>query len=569
MTISRYEDHVSSSNNDYVYGPGIDGNITISNTGTPTVLTRDMYYENLTVNTSCVLITNGFRVFVKNNLIVDGTIGSTVGYTTQISSGTVSGQGTGINTYSLSQSSSDPVNLNILNDLQTAISASYIDNSGTVRILTGGDKGSDGANGSDGSDGTGATSAPLTWPGKSGNPGNAGTGANPGGANPGGGAGHNDSSTHGYSHNPGVSHAYNGGHGAHHHAHGFNAMHSPYASNHQPGHHHSYGHSGNAGTAGNAGTNGAGGPAGGDGNVGSDGTNGSKGIGGTGGAGGRGGPVVIIAAKNISGSGLIINVGQNGSAGSAGNSGNIGSDGNPGNPGNPAPSTWPGKDGSSGSGGSNGTAGNAVAGIVNAEVQVGSWHYPYSWHYGGAHNPAYHYHNASPRYSYMRTYGGTPGRPANESNAAHFPHRATRYSTEHAFHWSGGASNRAWPRGANPAYIAHFLIAIDIYAPAHYTPASNPHANKVGNAHGHTYTHGANSGHGGSAGTGHAGTAGNPGNAGNAGTGGPNGLAGNPGNPGNAGDTGSVGKEGGIIIVTDSWGLSQSLSSSTKVILNT
>ena len=48
-----------------VYGPGTDGNITI--TGTVS-LNRDMYYNNLTVQAGAQLDTNGYRVFVKNTL---------------------------------------------------------------------------------------------------------------------------------------------------------------------------------------------------------------------------------------------------------------------------------------------------------------------------------------------------------------------------------------------------------------------------------------------------------------------------------------------------------------------
>lgn len=48
-----------------VYGPGTDGNVTI--TGTVS-LNRDMYYNNLTVQAGAQLDTNGYRVFVKNTL---------------------------------------------------------------------------------------------------------------------------------------------------------------------------------------------------------------------------------------------------------------------------------------------------------------------------------------------------------------------------------------------------------------------------------------------------------------------------------------------------------------------
>lgn len=48
------------------FGDGSDGDVVIS---TPTTLARDMYYNNLTVNS--ILTTNGYKIFVKN--IIDGT----------------------------------------------------------------------------------------------------------------------------------------------------------------------------------------------------------------------------------------------------------------------------------------------------------------------------------------------------------------------------------------------------------------------------------------------------------------------------------------------------------------
>lgn len=51
------------------FGDGSDGNITISS---PTTLTRDMYYNNLTVNST--LTTNGFKIYVKNIIDGNGTI---------------------------------------------------------------------------------------------------------------------------------------------------------------------------------------------------------------------------------------------------------------------------------------------------------------------------------------------------------------------------------------------------------------------------------------------------------------------------------------------------------------
>lgn len=54
-----------------LFGDGSDGNVTISAT---TTLSRDMYYNNLTVNAGVTLNTNGYRIFVKGTLTNNGTI---------------------------------------------------------------------------------------------------------------------------------------------------------------------------------------------------------------------------------------------------------------------------------------------------------------------------------------------------------------------------------------------------------------------------------------------------------------------------------------------------------------
>lgn len=59
------------SNLSEVFGDGSDGNVTIS---ANTTLTADMYYDNLTVNSTYTLTTAGYRVFVKNTLDNNGTI---------------------------------------------------------------------------------------------------------------------------------------------------------------------------------------------------------------------------------------------------------------------------------------------------------------------------------------------------------------------------------------------------------------------------------------------------------------------------------------------------------------
>jgi hypothetical protein len=75
---------------DSVYGTGADGDATLD--GTTTVLgmapsasvytmTTDMFFNDLTINTSCRLQPNGYRIFVKGMLKFGGT-NATIGYTT-------------------------------------------------------------------------------------------------------------------------------------------------------------------------------------------------------------------------------------------------------------------------------------------------------------------------------------------------------------------------------------------------------------------------------------------------------------------------------------------------------
>jgi hypothetical protein len=92
----RYSTAVSAFTDsaDSVYGTGMDGSVTLD--GSTTVLgmapsssvysmTRDMFFNNLTLNTSVRLAPNGYRIFVKNLLTfsgADATIGFTTGYST-------------------------------------------------------------------------------------------------------------------------------------------------------------------------------------------------------------------------------------------------------------------------------------------------------------------------------------------------------------------------------------------------------------------------------------------------------------------------------------------------------
>lgn len=52
------------------FGTGADGDVTIS---VNTSLSKDMYYNNLTINTGVTLNPNGYRIFVKDTLTINGT----------------------------------------------------------------------------------------------------------------------------------------------------------------------------------------------------------------------------------------------------------------------------------------------------------------------------------------------------------------------------------------------------------------------------------------------------------------------------------------------------------------
>jgi hypothetical protein len=54
---------------DPIFGSGKDGNVVIS---ASTTLTRDMYYKNLTINQGVHVNTAGYRVFVRNILLLNG-----------------------------------------------------------------------------------------------------------------------------------------------------------------------------------------------------------------------------------------------------------------------------------------------------------------------------------------------------------------------------------------------------------------------------------------------------------------------------------------------------------------
>lgn len=126
MGIERIETSVSRLGNDEVYGNGIDGTVIIASS---TSLARDMYYENLTVNSGISLNTNGYKVFVKNTLTINGTLG--------ISSGTSVPAGTVIGTTPVAQSTTDSLGGNAAGATYTAtqMSSSVLQ---TIEAIVGG-----------------------------------------------------------------------------------------------------------------------------------------------------------------------------------------------------------------------------------------------------------------------------------------------------------------------------------------------------------------------------------------------------------------------------------------------
>lgn len=159
--------------NDSVYGSGSDGTVVIA---ANTSLTRDMYYTDLTINSGKHLNTNGFKVFVKGTLTLNGSIGMKSTDATVTSGTTLSGHTTANTavTYSIggatNTNGATQVPSSLLNILENTVNGTYIDSSSNVRVLVGG------AGGPHGQDGTldTNTAAPTTWTGKSGSAGGAG-----------------------------------------------------------------------------------------------------------------------------------------------------------------------------------------------------------------------------------------------------------------------------------------------------------------------------------------------------------------------------------------------------------
>ena len=190
---------VQKTGSDKLFGNGVDGTVVIA---TNTFLSRDMYYSALTVSASVTLFTNGFRVFVRNTLTNNGTIGMPAGVsqTTAVLAGTVltrvdstAGFSTGSSIDSTNSSGTLPVgNVKDYDALLSGVSQSgaslsrwYVGAVGTA-----GTTGSDGTVGADGNDGTANPGGAGSGGGSNaGNPGTAGTKGTGGGKGIGGAGG--------------------------------------------------------------------------------------------------------------------------------------------------------------------------------------------------------------------------------------------------------------------------------------------------------------------------------------------------------------------------------------------
>ena len=101
---------------DPVYGTGADGDVILD--GSSTVLsmtpsasvytmTRDLFFNNLTINASVRLMPNGYRIFVKNTLTFAGN-NATIGFTTGFSTaGSIQQGGTSAVSHSLGGSATE------------------------------------------------------------------------------------------------------------------------------------------------------------------------------------------------------------------------------------------------------------------------------------------------------------------------------------------------------------------------------------------------------------------------------------------------------------------------------
>jgi hypothetical protein len=161
---------------DQIYGNGADGNVVIS---ANTVMSRDMYYRNLTVQYGASLNTNGFKIFVQQNLIIEGSITTNSTYTTgtlsvpaNSDSGNLSysvGSNTTGNVYTVSSITDGQKQ-----DIENLISGTLTIANGSIVAITGGAPGKTGANGTVTANTAGSAGSLNRNPGVPGGPGTPG-----------------------------------------------------------------------------------------------------------------------------------------------------------------------------------------------------------------------------------------------------------------------------------------------------------------------------------------------------------------------------------------------------------
>ena len=185
---------VQKTGGDSIFGSGVDGPVTIAS-GT-TSLIRDMYYTNLTVNSGATLFTNGFRVFVNGTFTNNGTVGmpTATAHSVADGSGTIAGRQNALNPSKAWGTSTDPISVTDLYDLDDAMSGFFISGAGVVTKIAGGSLGVAGSAGSitsnPGASGAGnAGNFPGALTGQAGGAGNAGTAGNAATAGTGGAGG--------------------------------------------------------------------------------------------------------------------------------------------------------------------------------------------------------------------------------------------------------------------------------------------------------------------------------------------------------------------------------------------
>ncbi len=177
-----------------VYGFGQDGDVTIA---ADTILTRDMYYNDLTINSSCTLDTNGYRVFVRGTLAFTDSSSRIGRFTNKTTAGTLKGGfGKGIDaTDTLGGASGEQGGSHASGDeffkgdnemfnLTVALLGKKFDPSdGSTKFIGGGSGGADGAitaAAEEGSDGGDSNWSDYQVIGAAGGKGSAGNAATPG-----------------------------------------------------------------------------------------------------------------------------------------------------------------------------------------------------------------------------------------------------------------------------------------------------------------------------------------------------------------------------------------------------